>query len=71
VKAALSLLSVFFRGYRVSWLGLLIGAAWAGGMGFVAGWFLAFCRNLVYASWLIIMRARATAGQTRDFLDHI
>jgi hypothetical protein len=67
----LGLLGVYFRGYSVSWPGVLVGAAWGGMVGFVAGWFAAFCRNLVLATWLLYIRARAAFSQSRDFLDHI
>lgn len=67
----LELLAIYFRGYSVSWTGALIGAAWAGFMGFVFGWFLAFCRNLILAVSLFVIRTRAELSQTRDFLDHI
>jgi hypothetical protein len=69
--ASLALLAVYFRGYEVSPRGALVGAAWAGFVGFVAGWFMAFCRNLVVATWLLYIRARASLIQTRDFLDHV
>ena len=64
-------LRAYFRGYAVSWSGILIGAAWAGAVGFVAGWFLAFVRNFALATWLLFIRVRANLSQTRDFLDHI
>lgn len=67
----MGLLAVFFRGYSVTWRGVIIGAAWAAVGGFVAGWFVAFCRNLVLALWLLYIKARANLRQTRDFLDHI
>ena len=67
----LYLLSVYFRGYDVTWAGVFIGAAWAGGVGFVGGWFLAFMRNFLLATWLLYIRVRANLSQTRDFLDHI
>ena len=67
----LGLLSVYFRGYSVSWVGALIGAFWGAVMGFVFGWFLAFCRNLMVAISLFVIRSRAELSQTRDFLDHI
>jgi hypothetical protein len=67
----LGLLSVYFRGYSVSWTGALIGAFWGAFMGFVFGWFLAFCRNLMVAISLFVIRSRAELTQTRDFLDHI
>lgn len=67
----LALLAQYFRGYTVSWTGALVGAAWAGFVGFVIGWFLAFCRNAVLAFRVLVLRARAEYGQTRDFMDHI
>jgi len=67
----LELLHAYFFGYRVSWAGILIGGAWGFGVGFVLGWFVAFCRNLVVAVSVFVTRTRAELGQTRDFLDHI
>ena len=64
-------LAAYFRGYAVSWAGLVIGAAWAGAVGFIAGWFLAFVRNFLLATWLLFIRVRANLSQTHDFLDHI
>ena len=65
------MLSAYFRGFTVSWAGILIGAAWAGAVGFIGGWFLAFVRNFLLATWLLFIRVRANLSQTRDFLDHI
>ena len=70
-QSNLSLLAEFFAGYHESWPGALIGAAWAFGVGFVAGWFTAFVRNLVLATWTFIARARAELAMSSDFLDHI
>lgn len=67
----LELLSVYFRGYSVSWPGALIGAGWAAVAGFVFGWFMAFSRNFVLAVSLFVIRTRAQLAETRDFLDHI
>ena len=67
----LSLLNNYFAGYTVSWPGAFIGGAWAGFVGFVFGWFLAFARNFALATEIVILRARAELTQTRDFLDHI
>ncbi len=67
----LGLLAQFFAGYTVDWRGAFIGAAWAWFAGFVMGWFLAFCRNLLLAGLLFVVRTRAELQQTRDFLDHI
>jgi len=67
----LELLSVYFRGYSLSPTGALIGAVWVGFVGFVFGWFIAFCRNLVVAISLFVIRTRAELARTRDFLDHV
>jgi hypothetical protein len=64
-------LSQIFFGYEISWRGAFIGAWWAFVAGFVAGWFAAFLRNLVFATWLALVRLRANLAETRDFLDHI
>jgi hypothetical protein len=67
----LSLLAQYFSGYSVSWSGAVIGAAWAGFVGFTMGWFLAFSRNVLVALMLIYVRTKAEFAQTRDLLDHI
>ena len=65
------LLREYFFGYDVSWRGAFVGLGWGFVTGFVAGWFVAFCRNLVIAITVFITRTRAELGATRDFLDHI
>lgn len=67
----LDLLGEYFWGYTASWRGVVIGFGWASFVGFVAGWFLAFCRNLVLATMIFVGRTRAELAATRDFLDHI
>lgn len=65
------LLSQYFTGYTVSWAGALIGGAWGFFVGFCAGWFTAFVRNLVMALSLFMLRSRAELDNSQDFLDHI
>lgn len=65
------LLREYFAGYSVSLRGALIGLAWGFAVGFCAGWFVAFIRNLVLAVSLFLLRERAELDETRDFLDHI
>lgn len=67
----LPLLANYFYGYRVTWAGLLVGMGWGFVVGFVGGWFVAFCRNMVIALSVFVSRTRAELAQTRDFLDHI
>jgi hypothetical protein len=70
-RVPLTLLSEYFVGYEVSLPGALVGAVWMFFTGFVWGWFLAFSRNLVLATWLIVMNVRADVDASRSFLDHI
>ena len=67
----LGLLKAYFWGYTASWTGVLVGAWWGFVAGFVAGWFLAFCRNAAIAISIFLIRTRSELGNTRDFLDHI
>jgi len=67
----LELLSIYFRGYSLTWTGALIGGVWGGFVGFVFGWFTAFCRNFVLAVSLFVIRTRAELARNRDFLDHV
>ena len=67
----LGLLVQYFYGYTVSWRGVFLGFGWAFIVGFTAGWFVAFARNLVVAISLFLVRTRAELQQTRDFMDHI
>lgn len=67
----IALLRAYFYGYTVTLQGAVIGGLWAFAVGFVMGWFVAFCRNLAIAASIFITRTRAELKQTRDFLDHI
>lgn len=67
----IELLRAYFLGYEVSWRGAIIGTVWAFWSGFVAGWFVAFGRNLIVAISMFMTRTRAELNQTREFLDHI
>jgi hypothetical protein len=67
----LGLLRAYFWGYRANWSGVLVGLWWGFVAGFVAGWFLAFCRNAIIAISVFLIRTRSQLSNTRDFLDHI
>lgn len=67
----LELLSAYFAGYDVSWGGVLVGGMWGFVVCFVAGWFVAFCRNMALAITAFSIRTRAELQETREFLDHI
>ena len=67
----LLLLREYFYGYSVTWQGAFIALAWGFVVGFVAGWFAAFCRNFIIAASLWLSRTRGELDASRDFLDHI
>jgi len=71
VDEPLVLLAQYFFGYSVSPLGALVGALWGFWVGFVLGWFFAFCRNVTLAGAAIFLRARAELVESKGFLDHI
>ena len=66
----LELLGQYLRGYHVSKVGVVVGAAWGGAIGFVAGWLLAFARNAAVRIWLDVVRTRANLEKS-EFLDGI
>lgn len=65
------LLNQYFTGYTVSWRGVVVGGLWSFFVGWVGGWFVAFCRNFALAATVFWVRARANLQSSRDFLDHI
>ena len=67
----LVLLREYFTGFDLTPLGIAIGVAWAFVVGFVGGWFGAFCRNFALAVSAFVIRTRAELLETREFLDHI
>lgn len=67
----IGLLAQYFYGYTVTVPGAFVGSFWGFVSGFVTGWFVAFTRNLVIATWTFVIRTRAELSATRDFLDHI
>lgn len=67
----LGLLVNYFKWYSVSWSGVLVGFFWGFVVGSVAGWFVAFCRNLVIAVSIFVIRTKSQLAEQRDFLDHI
>jgi hypothetical protein len=64
----LSLLSQYFPGYTVTWVGSIIGFAYGLVTGFVAGWTLAFARNFSLAVYAYGVKLRASLAGNH-FLD--
>ncbi len=67
----MALLRNYFAGYTPTPAGILVGGLWGLFVGFVGGWFFAFCRNLAVAISVFVIRAKAELNQSADFLDHI
>ncbi len=71
LESPLYLLAVYFSGYDVSPRGVVVGGLWAFFVGFIAGWFVAFCRNFALALAVFWVRTKVNLTASRDFLDHI
>lgn len=67
----LGLLSHFFWGYRVTWLGSLIGLAWSFAVGYVFGWTFAALHNVTFRLWLALVRFRAEKEEYSNLLDRL
>ena len=55
----IALLGQYFYGYQVTWRGAFVGLAWGFATGFIAGWFIAFVRNLVVTVTVFALKTRA------------
>ena len=67
----LELLSQYFYGYDVTWVGAIVGLAWGWLFGFIGGWVAALLRNFLTAVWILTVKGRAELSQGRDFLDQL
>ena len=67
----IELLGQYFYGYSASVPGAFVALGWGFVVGFIGGWFVAFCRNLFLAVSIFLVRAKAELAASRDFLDHI
>jgi hypothetical protein len=66
----LGLLSHYFIGYEVTWVGSLIGLFYGFVFGFIVGWLIAFLRNAVIGIYLHALRFKSSVNAVNDFLDH-
>ena len=66
----LSLLSQYFLGYSVTFVGSFIGLAYGFVTGFILGWLIAFLRNLIITIYLHIVRIKANMSAVNDFIDN-
>lgn len=67
----LRLLAEYFYAFTPTWRGAFVALTWGFVVGFVAGWFVAFCRNVTMATFLLVMKTRAELAANGSFLDHI
>lgn len=71
VGPTLSLLSNYFIGFEVTWVGALIGLIEAAIAGFALGYLGALLRNWGMASYASLLRRRAEAELNRDLLEKL
>ena len=65
----LQLLSQYFIGYSVTFLGSVIGLIYGFIFGFILGWSTAFLRNLFISIYIHIVKLRANWSSVQDFMD--
>jgi protoporphyrinogen oxidase len=71
VGPTLGLLGQYLPGYRVTWLGSLVGLIYVIGLGFVAGWGNALLRNTVVLINVAVIERRVELAGLQDVLDYI
>ncbi|MFN8624528.1 MAG: NAD(P)/FAD-dependent oxidoreductase [Candidatus Binatia bacterium] len=67
----LALLGQYFVGFRVTWVGALVGLVEAGLGGFATGYVAAHLRNRALARYAVWLQRRAAAKARRDLLDRV
>ncbi len=71
VGPTLSLLSHYFVGFRVTWVGAFVGFFEAGMMGFLLGYVVAGLRNWGMVAYATLVRNRAQAEERHKLLDKL
>ena len=66
----LSLLSQFFIGYQVSFVGSVIGLIYGVIGGLIAGWLIAFIRNLTVTIYMGIVKFKSSVSAVNDYIDN-
>jgi hypothetical protein len=66
----LALLSHFFIGYEISFVGSLIGLIYGMMAGFVVGWLIAVIRNFVLAIYMHVLKVKGSLSAVNDYIDN-
>ncbi len=66
----LALLSQYFIGYEVTFLGSLVGFVYGLMSGFIVGFMIASLRNFIVRAYLHLLRIKATFSAVNDFIDN-
>lgn len=66
----LALLSQYFIGYKVTFLGSLVGFVYGLMSGFIVGFLIAVLRNAVIAVYLQILRLKSSMAAVNDYIDN-
>lgn len=67
----LSLLSQYFLGYEVTWVGAVVGFVEAGVLGFMVGHMFAIIRNFALKTYLTSIRRRVELKENPDILESV
>jgi hypothetical protein len=66
----LYLLSQYFAGYDITFVGSLIGLFYGFTAGFILGWLVAFLRNAVIRIYLNFLKFSGNISSVNDFIDN-
>ena len=66
----LALLSQFFPGYEVSFMGSLVGFVYGLISGFVVGWLTALLRNSIVSFYIHVLKVRSRMSAVGDYIDN-
>lgn len=66
----LGLLGQYFVGYRVTWVGGVVGLLYGFVFGFVFGWLVAFLRNLFVSIYAHAVKFKVGLSSASEFMDH-
>lgn len=70
IGANLILLSQYFAGYEITFVGSLIGFFYGFVFGFALGWLIALLRNTVIRIYISFLKFKGSMSTVNDFIDN-
>lgn len=66
----LQLLSQYFIGYEVTFVGSLIGLVYGFMSGFIIGWLIATLRNFFVSAYVFVLKLKSSFTAVNDYIDN-